>query len=178
MSLPNSPAPRSTFVTVVAWIFIVISGFMTVIGALQNIMLHSMFMETTHGAMQVPPDAGVPAFAAFMMNNMQWFFVAFLVVSATTLIASLGLLKRKNWARIAFIGIMVVGITWNMAGLVLTASMLSGFTSQQMPPGPPDMGIFKNLILGFNVVFALGLSGVFGWIIKRLRSEALHQEFT
>jgi hypothetical protein len=36
-------ANRSTFVTVVAWIFIVLAGFTTFIAILQNIMISLMF---------------------------------------------------------------------------------------------------------------------------------------
>jgi hypothetical protein len=42
----SAPTPHrhgSTFVTVVAWIFIVIAGFTTVISVLQNIMLNMIF---------------------------------------------------------------------------------------------------------------------------------------
>ena len=39
----QSIAQRSTFVTVVAWVFIVLSGFGTLISLLQNLMIQTVF---------------------------------------------------------------------------------------------------------------------------------------
>ncbi len=44
--------PRSSFVTVVGWIFIVLSGFSTLIGALQNLMIRSMPFDQLKSPLQ------------------------------------------------------------------------------------------------------------------------------
>ena len=172
---------RSTFVTVVAWIFITLSGIGTVIAVLQNIMLFTVFRspEATQ-ALQAPPPPGMPPAAAFMMNHFYLFFVAFLVISAFTLIASFGLLKRWNWARLSFIGIMVLGIVWNLGGLVLQLGMFSSmqeqFSANAQHDGP-EMQAFFIAVVVVSVLFAVGLSVLFGWIAKRLHSQAVVSEF-
>src|SRR5258708_16289557 len=169
-------ATRSTFVTVVAWIFIVLAGFATVISILQNIMIALVFpVDKMQEAAKQAEDAHAPRYAMLLFNYFWLFFLSFLVVSASTLAAAIGLLKRKNWARIMFIGIMALGIALNVAGLVVMfffmssmaeiAGSSSGFESMWM------------VMLGFNLLTVVGFAWVFGWIIKRLLSDEIRREF-
>ena len=172
---------RSTFVTVVAWIFIALSGFGTVIAALQNVMLFTVFRspEATQ-ALQAPPPPGTPPAAAFMASHFYLFFIAFLVISAFTLISSVGLLKRWNWARLSFIGLMALGIAWNLGGLVLQfgifSSMQEQFAASALHDGQ-EMQPFFIAIVVVSVLFAVGFSVLFAWIAKRLHSPAIVSEF-
>lgn len=93
----NKVYPRSTFVNAVAWVFIALAGFATLIAILQNIMISIMAPQ---GAMRGIENAKeIPAFAKFMLSHPQIIFGTFLAVSAGTFISAIGLLKRKNWAR-------------------------------------------------------------------------------
>jgi hypothetical protein len=175
----NSADNRSTFVTVVAWIFISLSGFATIISILQNIMIQTMFSgPEMEKALQAPTAAGAPPLAAFMTSHFQLFFFAFLIVSALMLASSIGLLKRKNWARLLFIGLMILGIVWQLGGLVLQFTMFSfmqdSFTNA---PGAPNIKPFIIGVAVVSVMFALGMSGLFGWIVKRLLSPTVTAEF-
>ena len=69
--------------------------------------------------------ADMPPFAAFMFSHFQLFFLLVLLLSAFTLISSIGLLKRLNWARLCFIGVMVFGIVYQLGGLVIQFLMFS-----------------------------------------------------
>ena len=171
---------RSTFVTVLAWIFIVLSGFGTAIAILQNIMIQTVFNspEFNQATQTMPP--GAPPFAAFMMSHFQLFFIAFLLASVFMLISSIGLLKRWNWARLCFIGLMALAIAWQLAGLGIQFSMFSSMHEQfssAATQGAPDMAPFFIAIAVFSVIFALGFSLLFGWIIKKLVSAPIAGEF-
>jgi len=180
---PSSiPAPtRSTFVTVVASIFIAIAGFATLISLLQALMFTFMFPEG-----QFPPagDAKgmeqMPAFFRFMIQNMQWFFVMFWSISILTLISAIGLLLRKNWARLVFVGLMALGILWNLGGILLQEYMMSSFP-QGPAHGPRDVDAgFETMmtVMRFAMgVFAIAMSLLFAWIIKRLVSRSIRAEF-
>ena len=174
----STPPLRSTFVTVLAWIFIVLAGFSTFISILQNIMITLMFpMEEMQAGLNGPEAReNMPAFFYFMFSNIRLFFFGFLVVTSTTLIASIGLLMRKNWARMLFIGVMSLGIVWNIVGVVLQQFMMSSMLDMPNVPGP-DFEIFIIVIRVFTFLMALGMSILFGWIIKRLLSPAIKQEF-
>lgn len=177
MADQNSNSPKSTFVTALAWVFIVLGGFATVIAILQNVMLGIMMPAGT------PPiesqDQNVPAFATFMFNNFRLFFAGFLLISAITLASAIGLLKRINWARLTFVGLMGFGILWNVASVVLTYLM---FSAMPYPDSTPtefreQHELMTNIMSVVTVLMAVGFTALFGWIIKRLLSDDIKQEF-
>lgn len=169
---------RSTFVTAVAWVFIALSGFSTVISILQNILVRTVFnAPEVKQAMQAPP-ADAPPFAVFMLNHLEQFFLAFLLVSVATLVSSIGLLRRRNWARRVFIGLMLLAMAWQLGGLVLQFAMFSSTQAQfANAPGAPDMRAFFAAMAVVGVLFALGFSVLFGWIARRLMSAQVAAEF-
>ena len=169
---------RSTLVTVVAWIFIVLAGFATLISLLQNIMIQTMFDGSQMDqALQARP-ADMPAISFFIASHMRLFFVLFLLMSAVTLAASVGLLLRRNWARLAFVAIMILAIVWNLGGLLVQAMMIPGMLDKfAEAPGPPDMQPFLYVMFGVTVLIAVGISVLFAWIAKRLLSPAVRGEF-
>ena len=172
---------RSTFVSVLAWVFIVLAGFLTFISVLQNIMINTMFSSPQMPAPTGPGAEQMPAFFRFMLGHMQLFFLAFLAVSTGTLVAAVGLLRRKNWARLAFVGICALGIAWNIAGLVLQQIMFSsmpGAPSSASPDFRAEFDHMATVMQAFSVVMALSFSVLFAWLIKRLLSEAIRAEFT
>lgn len=169
---------RSTFVTVVAWIFIVLSGFATFVGALQNIMVATMFSKPEFEAAMRAPPPGAPPLAAFMLGHLRLFIFAVLLVSALTLASSIGLLLRRNWARLVFIGLMLLGMLWSIGSVLLQVAMFSSMREQfHAVKGGPDMTAFVAAIVAFSAVFAIGFAGLYGWIAKRLSSREIAAEF-
>ncbi len=169
---------RSTFVSIVAWIFIVISGFSTFISILQNIMIYTIFpKEEMNQAFQHTEQ--IPVFANFIFNHFDLFFLAFLVASATTFITAIGLLKRKNWARIVFIVIMSLGIIWNILGLVLQFTMFNSmpeFTGAQA--APPEFQNMMWIMIAASVIMVVAMSALFGFVIKKLNNKDIRVEFS
>jgi len=173
---------RSTFVTVVAWIFIAIAGFATFISLLQALMFTFVFP-----ADQFPPVGGVskdfeqmPALFRFMIQNIRWFFVMFWSLSVLTLVAAIGLLCRKNWARLVFVGLMALGILWNLGGIWLQGQMMTSLPKMSAH-APPDAGAgFDTMVTVMRYAmdaFVIGVSLVFAWIAKRLISRSVRSEF-
>lgn len=170
-----SSTPRSSFVTTVAWIFIVLGGFATLLSILQNIMLGILLPADMPPIEPQGNGPNVPAFVRFMFDHFRLFFAAFLVLSATTLASAIGLLKRKNWARLTFIGLMSFGILWNLGGMVFTFIM---FSSMPFPGGAPaDFQLMSKIMTAFSVFIAIALAVLFVWIIKRLLSSDIQREF-
>jgi len=173
---------RSSFITILAWILIVMSGFAAFISILQNIMIHTLFpadqMQAAIASTKNSPN--IPWFVEFMFNYFRWFVGAFLLLSLSTLVSAIGLLKRKNWARIVFISLMGFGIFWNVGGLLLQQTMFSWMREMHTsaPAGfPSEFESMATIMMIFSVVMAIGLSTLCGWIIKRLVSPAIRQEF-
>lgn len=174
------PKP-SDFVTAVAWIFVALSGFATLIALLQNLMINLAFPVAEMHAAVVQGGKGppMPWLFKFMAQNVRLIFFSFLALSALTFASSIGLLKRRNWARLTLIGIMGFGIASNLGGL---AVQLSLFSSWPIPDDAPaefqdHFDFFVRGIMVISVLFAVGMSVLLGWIIKRHVSRDIRREF-
>lgn len=180
-----APSPQSSFINALAWVFIALASFSTFISILQNIMINTFFpLDQMHTAMkEAQASQQMPAFAGFMFDNIRLFFMAFLLVSVSTLAAAIGLLKRWNWARICFIVIMVLAIAWNILGIILQQSFITSMP-KTMPDAPVDFRRhFETMTMTMiiriaSVLMAIAMSGLFGWIVKRLVSPVIRAEFS
>lgn len=173
------PPPRSAFVNTLAWIFIILAGFATCTGILQNIMIWTVFpREQMSLAMQQAEKAPhFPPVMQFMFSHFDLFFLFFLLVSATALVAAIGLLKRKNWARLAFIALMGLGIAWNVAGLAVQFTMLEQMPELAGQGVPQEFTTMLRIMQVFSVVMVLAFCTLFVWLIRKLRSAPIRAEF-
>src|SRR5213593_1559653 len=100
----SASAPPSSFVTVTAWIFIGLGAFSTLGGALQIVMTTFLPFNQLDTALHDPAFAShIPPAARVMFAHFQAIAVASFLLSVTMLIASTGLLRRRNWARRLFV---------------------------------------------------------------------------
>ena len=164
---------RSAFVTVLAWIFIAIGGFGTLISIAQSVMLHTLFPEDATSSM--PEDT--PAIFAFMFDNFHLFFYGMWIICGVTFISAIGLLLRKNWARIVFIVLMGLGIAWQFIGLGLQFVMFDSFPEMPAVDGAPEMETIKTFFIVFSMLIGIGLAVLCGWIIKKLATSPIKEEF-
>jgi hypothetical protein len=180
MPVDDAVARHSVFVTAVAWIFIVLAGFAAFLCVLQSVMIATMFPPGVllQGTMQ--PETHVREFARLFFNHIQLIFVLLLPVFTLTLAAAIGLLKRRNWARIAFIGLMGFGVVWNMAGVALMFYFLPSMAellASQSPAYAAQSNLMRNVFFVFDFVTDVGFIGLFAWIMNRLASEDVRREF-
>jgi hypothetical protein len=159
---------QSVFVTVVAWIFIVLSGFAVFVSIGQNIMIW------THPGFSVPAttSGSGAGFEAFLDKNFRLLFLGFLGVTIVMLVSSVGLLKRKNWARVSVVALLALWVLWNIATLVMI--YLFGMQDGQLAAGQPH-SVFIQL---FMLVFLVAVSALLIWIIRKLVSPTIVEEFT
>jgi len=175
-------AARSLFVTVVAWIFIVIGGFATLLLTMQ---FAAFYFLTSNPLMQEAMHKshdmnGAPQWAGFFLEHPWIFVVGFWLIAILTLIAAIGLLRRAYWARIVFIVILGIGIVWNIGGTIVQGFFLSGFpgvSSQAFPAFDAEMKTMAIMTVVVSTIFAIVISVLFGWIIKRLISPRIRAEF-
>ena len=163
---------RSTFVTVVGWIFIVFSG----LGVLESLVF--MFLPFDKFIPKTPPQPGVPApdpaMMAAVMHGMGIFM--FLVIS-WVLLSSIGLVMRKNWARISFIVILSIGIFFGLIYVLIGALGAVFMPTTPLPGQPPEMAGMMRGVMTVMAVFGALFAGLYGWIIYMLCREKIRQEF-
>ena len=175
-----APSPRSTFVTVLAWTFIAMSGMATTISLMQNVMLHVLMDGGLGQALRQAPAEGVPPVAAFLAGHAQLFFLGFMLMSIVTLVCATGLLHRRNWARLGFVGLMGLGIAWQAIGFWIQSSLMSTIREQFAAAaelGGPDLGAAAPAIMLVGAVFALAMAALQGWIAWKLLTPAIAAEF-
>jgi hypothetical protein len=158
-------------------VFIVLSSFSTLIGGLQNVMVRSMPLKEINATLDSSLSGHVPATARAIFSHFQLIVLALFVVSLLTLIASVGLLHRRNWARVLFIGILGLGTAYVLGGLFLQQSMLSTIDANFRTTTPQQ---FASMFAAMRVVvalFSLGIATIFVWILVKLCSASIREEF-
>ncbi|MBN1697620.1 MAG: hypothetical protein JW881_08915 [Spirochaetales bacterium] len=189
MSESGSHGKHSTFVTVVAWVFIVIFSFLTLTALLLNIMVFSFMedmkkLDVGNKTVQKEPE---PDGLQFFRNNFNSLFITgppFFVVSVIMLLSAIGLLNRLNIARILFMSMLIMIITAIL--FLFMYKLLFSFGVSSVSQGSPQT-LYSNfsgwlqsmtvLINVFTVIIPTGIMVVFVFIIKNLLSKDVILEF-
>jgi hypothetical protein len=170
---------RSLFVTVTAWVFILLAALASVSALLQKAEIAS-FLPGLTVVGNVQP---LPLLTGLLMGYLPWVVGAGLAMSLATLACAVGLLLRLEWARRIFIALLVLAIAANLAGLWLQQEMLQSLVSSTLqgsplPPLAADVfGGFVTAARVMAVVVTVGACLLLVWIIRRLMSPAVRQEF-
>ena len=170
---------RSLFVTVTAWVFIALALLATVSALVQNATTASLLPGLTMAGGAQP----LPLVTGFLIGYLPWVVGASLLMSLATLASAVGLLMRLDWARRVFIGMLVVAIVANLAGLWLQQEVVQSVvtsTLTQAPVSPLVLGVFGGFVTAARVMAVLmtpGTCAILGWIIRSLMTATVRQEF-
>jgi len=170
---------RSLFVSVTAWVFIVLGAAASTLALIQGAAIASLLPGFALG-FDVRPLRGL---AGLLAAHVPWVAGAALALSIATLAAAIGLLLRLEWARRAFIVVVVLAIAANVAGLWLQQELLQGLIDHTLSRAPlprEAAGVFGGFATAARAA-ALLLSVltciVLAWIIGRLNTQSVRQEF-
>ena len=172
MPITIAVGARSLFVTATAWVFILLGVMASLSALVQNAMLASL--------LPAPATSGV---MGLLMGYLPWVVGTGLVISLATLASAIGLLLRLDWARRTFIVLLVVAIVANLLGLWLQQEMMQSVVSSTLVNAaipPQALGVFGGFVTAVRVmavVVTLGACALLGWIIRRLMSDGVRQEF-
>jgi hypothetical protein len=167
---------RSLFVTLTAWAFIVLAALSVGSAVVQNASLAAQLP----GWSVVGP---VPRWAGLLVGYLPWVIGTGLLLSLATLAAAIGLLVRLEWARRVFIGLLVLAIAANLAGIWLQQEVLQTVVDNTLKASPLPQaaaGVFGGFVTATRamaVAVSLGACALLVWIIRRLMSPAVRQEF-
>lgn len=175
-------AERSGFISGLAWVFIVLGAFSTVVALFQSLLLAAVLPSERLQALLHRPDVreALPDYALWVFQHVQLLAGASLLFSVFMLVAAIALLKRRRWARWTFVVFMVLSAVTHFVGawLILTVPMP---VSVDVAPGGREAfemmrGVFSVMrvvaaVLG--VVFGIG----FAWLARRLLSREVGREF-
>ena len=170
---------RSLFVTATAWVFIVLAALTSASAVVQNAAVTSLMPGLALGL-----DRGsLPLLTGFLVGYLPWVVGAGLVVSLATLASAIGLLLRLDWARRAFIGLLIVAIIANLLGVWLQQEVVQSVVNTTLRSAPipqSALSVFGGFVTAARVLavmMTLCACGVLAWIIRRLMSFGVRQEF-
>lgn len=168
---------RSLFVTVTAWVFIVLASVASVFALVQNAAVASFMAQWQSGR------AALPFFTGWLLGYLPWLVGAGFGFAVSLLACAAGLLLRIEWARRVFIALLLVTIAANLAGLwlqheVVQAIVAATVSGHGLPPAAAGVfGSFATFTQVLGVSLTLAGCALLGWIVRRLMSEAVRQEF-
>lgn len=168
---------RSLFVTTTAWIFIVLSALGSVFAVLQNAAVASL-MPGGPAA-----QAHLPLLTGLLFGYLPWVAGTAFMLSVATLASAIGLLLRLEWARRSFIGLLVLAIVMNLLGLWLQHEVVQSVVDQTLAHTTipaQALGVFGGFVTAARVMalmFTLFACALLAWIIRRLNSASVRQEF-
>jgi hypothetical protein len=167
---------RSRFVTFVAWLFIALSVFACAWAVIQNATQSSWAAElATHRAL--------PGLGGVLVRQLPWLLSTAAALSLATGLCAFGLLRRLEWARRLFIGLLGLAIMVDLAGLWLQQEMVhllveSALRDAPLPRGAADLlGGAVTTARVLAGLLTLGASLALAGIIRRLMSPSVRQEF-
>jgi len=170
---------RSLFVSVTAWLFIVFGIAATALSVIQGAATAALLpgfslsidAKPLHGMVQL------------LAGHLPWVAGAALALSIGMLVAAVGLLLRLEWARRAFIVVVVLAIVANLAGLWLQQELLQALIDRtlsraSMPREAAGVfGGFATAARAAAVTLSVATCLLLAWIIARLNTQAVRQEF-
>jgi hypothetical protein len=168
---------RSIFVTATAWVSMLLAVLASVSALVQNAEVASVLP-----AWQAGGDMLLPV-TRLLLVYLPWVMGAGVVLSLALLACAIGLLLRLEWARRVFIGLLFVVIAANLAGLwlqheVLQALVDSTLRRSPLPAQVADVfGGFATATQTMAVLVTLFACATMVWVIRRLMSDAVRQEF-
>jgi hypothetical protein len=170
---------RSQFVTLTAWVFLALGAMATISAVLQNATLAS-WLPGLQGLGAAQP---LPWLTHLMVGYLPWVMGAGLAISLATMVSAVGLLLRLEWARLSFIGLLGIAIAANLLGLWLQHEVVQSVvdaTLARSPLPPAAANLFGGLVTASQVMavlVTLAACALLAWIMRRLMSAAVRQEF-
>jgi hypothetical protein len=174
----TASVPRSQFVTALAWFSIVVSALMIVSSTMQNVMVNFVLPPNIFDSLLRDSGEQIPSSVLFVLKHVKVILFAFLLSSVVLLFTSIGLLQRKNWARITFIVLLVLGTVLTIAALPTQFSMLGDVSktmggNEALAEVESVITVMRGVILALVVLFTV----IHVWLIYKLCTPTIRAEF-
>ena len=180
--MPAESSPKSTLVTAVAWIALAWSGLVT-LGALRGLLVLAVTPTATVNAVvtRVTQDSSfalLPAPYQSMAHHVYLVALVKVIWWAAVLVASIGVLRRKEWARRAFLAVLGIEMILVIFGIVVGQSIgikLATQLAARSQSGQVPAGMGTGLALGG--LFGVGIVAILVWLFVTFRSARVRAEF-
>ena len=160
------------FVNRFGWLGVVAFGAFCIMSLAQWAMLSlPMYQDLIE---QLRQQFRLPAQQRFFLAHLNYVLPIQAAVMGIGAVASLKLLRRRNWARWT---LMVVLSCLAAMGIVSTVFVVADFSSLGfVGPKIPLFQIFMRVVNGAAIVFNLAIAGGLLWLVKRLSSSEVKEQ--
>lgn len=183
MNTAPPPSPAAAFVTSLAWISLALAVLGTA-WALAQLMVGLLVPDT---AMVELAERGlVPPLLVSLFESRNVLALGMLASALALLVAAWGLLRRREWARQAFIALLLLGALANFAGLALIDPMFDSALAmfpdamQSTPEGQlaiAQLQSSRRLVWVTSLAGALAIAALHGWVAWQLCTAAVRAQF-
>lgn len=187
MAEGSKQARKTSFVTVIAWVFIALATMILMTSVIQFIAVAFLNFGATqsgdvYSLVVTELKKGLKdsntlelALVAF---RYAWVIVTVIFLYAITLLwTSIGLLKRREWARKTMIVLLAIAIFYELSDLAWQFYVMNSTMAPLMKEMPGLGSGIMAIILGIVTIMVLAFCALFVWVIIKLRSERIRQEF-
>ena len=173
--------PRSNFVSILAVVSIIIISLWIVFVVFDQIAASILPMLQMKITFNKPlPIEHAPLIIKSLISHFSVVSIALWAWLVMALISSIGLLKRRNWSRILYVALLVIGIAWFLLKALywnaLDTLVWAGVGKKDVCNGCNLQGYLRFESL-FSIVYDLVVIIVLVWIIKKLMSQEIRREF-
>jgi len=183
MSAPTVRLRRSRFVSGLAWLTIVGSAGGLAGGAVWTLVLAASGGDVSAFTDDATVAAMLPPTARFILAHLLLVSVVCIAAGAVMLATGVGLLRRREWARVATIWILGAGILGSLAGsLTPSRFTVPGSALAALPDS--TRALFQQQIAAaaegtrvLGILAFIVMAAVNGLVIAKLASAGVRAEF-
>ena len=169
----NGTANKLVRIEIIGWVLTIFFGMLSFLSSIQ-VVLFAVTMDWDQFLKMKSnlPDS-FPPVVQIMFGYLPILMIIQFGASLTGLVASLGFLKRKNWARLLLVAVLVFGIIYCIAGNVIAWLALKVPSSSVVA----DSRLNDNIMITAMIVLGIIMCAAISWIIHLLLSEDTKIQF-
>ncbi len=166
--MPKPKRSRSVFISLVGWVFILISGLYLPLAGLQTYGIFSMY---SRGLLSDDTITAFNTLEVAFYSNLRVFAILMLIYNLMFLISSIALLRRRNWARVSLS--ILLGLALLTLATVGAAYIWYDYEFTAWSDPERNRRFFQNA-----VSLAIAASLLMIWLIYKLNSPKIAEKLT
>ncbi len=172
--------PRSFSVTLLAWVTIIPAAFGVLISLVQNALFATFMSPEQLEQLFALLPPGMEAVPRVSFDTLRIVLLAFLALSVIFLATGIGLLRRRNWARVVFIAAVALGTLYSVVTyffLDTTADLSAMIPPASSNGSQVDLASIMVMVRTATTVLTAVFTALNLWLIWWLWSPVIRAEF-
>jgi hypothetical protein len=170
------------FVSVVGWLGLFLGLVVVALAALQWFLFDKFLggPELDAQLAMLAGDPHVPGILGWLLLHVAVPFLALAALGAATIVAAIGVLRRRNWGRIGFLALVWLGVVVNVAGAALAMVAVQSIPAdlaREIGEAGVDWQRLEFGLMALPASLAIISLSLHAWVIQRLSGREARREF-